>query len=73
MSISTWLSNGKVKLSNVQTADKNIIVCTSDVGSHRVIYVEDVQSGQRILGPVNQHLASEQDINDLVINLAEQL
>ncbi|TYS14291.1 hypothetical protein FZC78_19245 [Rossellomorea vietnamensis] len=73
MSISNWLTNGKVSFAVVQVNSRDILVCTSNVGAHRVIFVEDALTGKRVFGPASQHHPSGEDIDKLVLELVKEL
>lgn len=73
MSLSTWLSNGKVTFSIVRPENKNLLVCTSNVGSHKVIFVENLETGKRVFPTESQYINSGKEMDDIVLQLAEQL
>lgn len=69
---SSWLNNGKVSFVVVEHANKKCLVCLRDVGSHQVHYVEDLQTGKRVINPGPASLESN-ELDLIVKNLIETL
>ncbi|MGB3568436.1 MAG: hypothetical protein WBA30_14940 [Priestia megaterium] len=73
MPISTWLYNNKVTFSVVPYENKQYLVCTSDVVSHTVHFVEDLETGKRVLNTNHPTINSGKDMDDLVKELIKSL
>ncbi|MFC0525801.1 hypothetical protein ACFFGV_19670 [Pontibacillus salicampi] len=71
MSISTKLHNGKVEFSLVKVDEKDILVCTKSVGSNKVLYVENISTGNRVVAPSSQDIYKGKDLDDVVQSLAK--
>jgi len=73
MPISTWLYNNKVTFSVVPYESKQYLVCTSDVASHNVHFVEDLETGKRVINTNHPMINSGKDMDDLVKELIKSL
>ena len=48
-------------------------MCTSDVGYHKVYFVEDLETKRRILNTNHVHIDSSTAMDDLVISLIKSI
>ncbi|MCM0627020.1 hypothetical protein M5J14_21200 [Lysinibacillus sp. OL1_EC] len=45
--MTVWFSNNRVETSVVTVSSRDFIVCKRIVGSHAIVFVEDIRTGKR--------------------------
>lgn len=53
MSISTWIHNNRVETALIEYQGYRFLVYVSVVGSHRILLIDEIQSGVRLIP--NEH------------------
>ncbi|AKO92692.1 hypothetical protein BEH_11660 [Priestia filamentosa] len=71
--LSNWLYNNKVSFSVVSHQDKKYLVCTGDVVSHKVHFVECLDTGKRIVPTEQPQISTGQDMDTFVRELISSL
>lgn len=69
----TWLENNRANFSVVDIDGKSILVCTKNVGSFKVVFVEDIRTGKRIFNDKPASSLTSWGRDDLIKELASQL
>ncbi|MFD7521426.1 hypothetical protein [Paenibacillus chitinolyticus] len=71
--ISTWLNNKKLNISFVEHRNYKFLVYTSSVGTHRVVLVEEVQSGAREFPTDHPRIDSAADMDNFVQEIMDKI
>jgi hypothetical protein len=73
MSISSWLNNTKVLTSLVEHQGYKFLIYTTQVGSHSVALIEEVQSNIRKVPTNHPRIESSADMDNFVRQLMDEI
>lgn len=71
--ISSWLSNNRVDTSFVEYRNHKFLVFTNKVGTHRVVIVEEVETGIREIPSKHPEILSGSDMDKIVKEIMDRI